>query len=55
MDRDKNNHLRLMGRPTDYQKLGIDPAELAQIEDGCGEMGRQDWWCFDARLDDGPC
>src|SRR5258708_16040128 len=34
MFRDKNSHLRLAGRPADYQKLGIDPVEVAQFEDG---------------------
>jgi hypothetical protein len=30
MSRDKNKHLRLAGRPADYQKLGIDPVEVAR-------------------------
>ncbi len=34
MSRDKNSHLRLAGRPADYRKLGIDPVEVAQFEDG---------------------
>jgi len=34
MSRNKNNHLRLAGRPADYQKLGIDPVEVVQFEDG---------------------
>ena len=56
MSRDKNSHLRLAGRPADYQKLGIDPVEVAQFEDGQRigtEKGRYEWWYFDAHLDDG--
>src|SRR5258708_21825713 len=55
MSRDKNSHLRLAGRPADYQKLGIDPVEVARFEDGQRigtEKGRYDWWDFDAHLDD---
>src|ERR1700682_6671040 len=56
MSRDHNSHLRLAGRPADYQKLGIDPVEVAQFEDGQRigtEKGRYEWWDFDAHLDDG--
>src|SRR6267154_5133564 len=56
MSRDKNSHLRLAGRSADYQKLGIDPVEVAQFEDGQRigtEKGRYEWWYFDAHLDDG--
>jgi hypothetical protein len=56
MFRDKNSHLRLAGRPADYQKLGIDPVEVAQFEDGQRigtEKGRYEWWYFDTHLDDG--
>jgi hypothetical protein len=56
MSRDHNSHLRLAGRPADYQKLGIDPVEVAQFEDGQRigtEKGRYEWWYFDAHLDDG--
>jgi hypothetical protein len=56
MSRDKNSHLRLADRPADYQKLGIDPVEVAQFEDGQRigtEKGRYEWWYFDAHLDDG--
>src|SRR5260221_12273824 len=56
MSHDKNSHLRLAGRPADYQKLGIDPVEVAQFEDGQRigtEKGRYEWWYFDAHLDDG--
>jgi hypothetical protein len=56
MSRDKNSHLRLAGRPADYQKLGIDPVEVAQFEDGQRigtEKGRYEWWYFDAHLNDG--
>src|SRR5712664_3828912 len=51
-----NSHLRMAGRPADYQKLGIDPIDVAQFEDGqrigTGK-GRYEWWYFDAHLDDG--
>jgi hypothetical protein len=30
----RNKHLRLAGRPADYQKSGIAPVEVAQFEDG---------------------
>src|SRR5258708_12778163 len=56
MSRDKNSHLRLAGRSADYQKLGIDPVQVAQFEDGQRigtEKGRYEWWYFDAHLDDG--
>jgi hypothetical protein len=56
MSRDKNGHVRLAGRSADYQKLGIDPVEVAQFEDGQRigtEKGRYEWWYFDAHLDDG--
>jgi hypothetical protein len=56
MSRDKNRYLRLAGQPADYQKLGIDPAAVAQFEDGQRidtEKGRYEWWYFDAHLDDG--
>jgi len=48
--------LRLAGRPADYQKLGIDPVEVAQFEDGQRigtEKGRYEWWYFDVHLDNG--
>jgi hypothetical protein len=56
MSRDKSSHLWLAGRPASHQKLGIDPIEAAQFEDGqCigTEKGRYEWWYFDAHLDDG--
>src|ERR1700738_5684992 len=56
MSRDKNSHLRLAGRPADYQKLGIDPVEVAQFEDGQRigtEKGCYEGWYFGAHLDDG--
>jgi hypothetical protein len=56
MSRDHTSHLRLAGRPADYQKLGIDPVEVAQFEDGQRigtEKGRYEWWYFDAHLEDG--
>jgi hypothetical protein len=56
MSRDNNRHLRLADRPADYQKLRIDPVEVAQFEDGQRigtEKGRYEWWYFDAHLDDG--
>jgi hypothetical protein len=56
MSGDENKHLQLAGRPADYQKLGIDPVDVAQFEDGqrigTGE-GCYQWWYFDAHLDDG--
>jgi hypothetical protein len=52
----QNSHLRLADRADDYQKLGIDPVEVAQFEDGqrigTGK-GCYEWWYFDAHLDDG--
>jgi hypothetical protein len=56
MSGDKNKHLRLAGRPADYQKLGIDPVDVAQFEDGQRigtRKGCYEWWYFDAHLDDG--
>src|ERR1700694_3066792 len=56
MSRDKNSYLRWAGRPADYQKLGIDPVEVAQFENGQRigtEKGRYEWWYFDANLEDG--
>jgi hypothetical protein len=56
MSRDDNRHIRLAGLAADYQKLGIDPIEVAQFEDGQRigtEKGRYEWWYFDAHLDDG--
>jgi hypothetical protein len=56
ISRDENNHLRLASQPADYQKLGIDPLEVDQFEDGQRigtERGRYEWWYFDAYLDDG--
>src|SRR6266849_3532174 len=56
MSRNKINHLRLAGRPADYQKLGIAPVEVAQFEDGQRigtEKGCYEWWYFDAHLDNG--
>ncbi len=53
---DKNSHLRLADRPTDYQKFGIDAVKVAQFEDGQRmgtEKGRYEWWYFVAHLDDG--
>ena len=56
MFREENGHLRLADRAADYQKLGIDPFDVAQFEDGQRigtEKGRYEWWYFDAHLDDG--
>src|SRR5208282_6729256 len=56
MSGDNNSHLRLAGRPADYRKLGLQPVEVAQFEDGQRigtEKGRYEWWYFDAHLDDG--
>lgn len=56
MHRSKNNHLRLADRPADYDRLGISPVDVAQLEDGQRigtERGRYEWWYFDAHLDDG--
>jgi hypothetical protein len=56
MDRSKNGLLRVADRPADYERLGIDPVEVAQFEDGQRigtERGRYEWWYFDAHLDDG--
>jgi len=56
MDRNKNPHFRLAGRPTDYARLGIDPVSIVQSEDGQrigSEKGCYEWWYFDAHLDNG--
>jgi hypothetical protein len=56
MNRSKNGLLRVADRPADYERLGIDPVEVAQFEDGQRigtERGRYEWWYFDAHLDDG--
>jgi len=56
MDPSKNGLLRVADRPADYERLGIDPVEVAQFEDGQRigtERGRYEWWYFDAHLDDG--
>jgi hypothetical protein len=56
LHRSQNSHLRLAGRTVDYQKLGIDPVEVAPFEDGQRigtEKGRYEWWYFDAHLEDG--
>ena len=55
MDRSKNGLLRVADRPADYERLGIDPVEVAQFENGQRigtERGRYEWWYFDAHLDD---
>ena len=52
----KNGRFRLAGRPADYKRLGIAPAEIAQFEDSQRigtEKGHYEWWYFDAHLDDG--
>ncbi|MEH2549368.1 hypothetical protein V1283_006013 [Bradyrhizobium sp. AZCC 2262] len=56
MHRSKNGHVRLADRPADYERLGIDPVQIAQFEDGQRigtEKGLYEWWYFDAHLDDG--
>jgi len=56
MHSSKNGHLRLAGRPADYEKLGIAPVAVGQFEDGQRigtEKGRYEWWYFDAHLDNG--
>jgi len=56
MNSNKNGHFRLADRPADYKRLGVDPAAIAQFEDGQRigtEKGRYEWWYFDAHLDDG--
>jgi hypothetical protein len=56
MNSNKSGHFRLADRPADYQRLGVDPAAIAQFEDGQRigtEKGRYEWWYFDAHLDDG--
>jgi hypothetical protein len=52
----KNGHLRLADRPSDYSRLGIAPADIAEFEDGQRigmERGQYEWWYFDAHLDNG--
>ncbi len=56
MNNSKSGHFRLADRPADYKRLRIDPAAIAQFEDGQRigtENGRYEWWYFDAHLDDG--
>ena len=47
---------RLMDRPADFKKFGINPSEVEVWEDGRRDDGRKgsfEWWYFDALLDDG--
>lgn len=42
--------------PADYARFGLDPAAIAQWEDGArtdNRSGTYEWWYFDAHLDDG--
>jgi hypothetical protein len=56
MHRPKNGRLRLADRPADYDRLGIAPDEIAELEDAQRigtERGCYEWWYFDAHLDNG--
>lgn len=47
---------RLMDRPADYEKLGVNPDHVEPWEDGRrhdGRSGHFEWWYFDAICDDG--
>lgn len=48
---------RLMDRPEDYKKLGINPEQVETWEDGRRNPetgpGNWEWWYFDSILDDG--
>ena len=42
--------------PADYARFGLDPATIAEWEDGArtdNRPGTYEWWYFDAHLDDG--
>ena len=52
----KKKIARLATRPEDYTRLGIQPGEIAQWEDGLrtnGKFGEYEWWYFDAKLEGG--
>ena len=54
----KNNPslVRLLDRVSDYDRLGLDPVDVAAFEDGLRSDVTQssfEWWYFDAHLDDG--
>lgn len=48
---------RIMDRPEDYEKLGINPNQIEQWEDSRRnentDAGNWEWWYFDSILDDG--
>lgn len=48
---------RIMDRPEDYQRLGINPNKIEQWEDSRRNKntsaGNWEWWYFDSILDDG--
>lgn len=47
---------RLMDRPEDFEKFGIDPVKVEPWEDGIrntDDIGNNEVWYFDANLDDG--
>lgn len=47
---------RLMDRPEDFKKFGIDPTKVEPWEDGIrntDDIGNNEVWYFDANLDDG--
>lgn len=48
--------IRMMNTPEDYAKLGVTPGFVEPWEDGrrnTDELGRIEWWYFDADLEDG--
>lgn len=49
-------HARLMDRPEDFKKLGINPDKVEPWEDGIrntDDIGNNEVWYFDANFDDG--
>lgn len=48
--------MRMMDRPEDFERLGIDPSRVAPWEDGVRNddgVGNNEVWYFDANFDDG--
>lgn len=48
--------VRLMNRPEDYKRLGVNPNQIEMWEDkrrDTSRSGHWEWWYFDALLDDG--
>ncbi|MBQ9853264.1 MAG: hypothetical protein IJO69_04260 [Ruminiclostridium sp.] len=49
-------NMRMMNTPEDYKALGVNPNRVEAWEDGrrnTDELGRIEWWYFDADMEDG--